>query len=132
MRQTRTGQNRLTVDDLGDMDAVSVTIDGARTQSFSNNYLSNDNQKVVLTFKEYGDAEYVLNATSFHRLADRYGRDYNTWVGKPCVLVPAETDDPRTGAKVQSVWVASPMQWAEAERALRTAATSKPRKRAGK
>lgn len=132
------GQSRITVDDLGDLDAMLVTIDGARVQSFSNNYLRGGDEKVVLTFREFGDAEYVLNATSFHALCDRYGRpvnnaDFSGWVGKPCVLVRTETEDPRTNAKIQSVWVAKPTQWAEAMRALEPEKKpAKPRKRASR
>jgi hypothetical protein len=112
---------------MGDLDAMVVTIDSARVQSFSNNYLKGGDEKVVLTFKEFGDAEYVLNATSFHALGDRYGKNvdqlrasgFKSWMDKPCVLVREETEDPRNpGAKIQAVWVARPAQWSEAMRAI--------------
>lgn len=137
MRTTRTGQQRITVDDLGDLDAMIVTIDGARIQNFSGNYLDDSgDKKVVLTFKEFGDAEYVLNGTSFHALADRYGNDkdngFRGWIGKPCVLVREETTDPRGGEKIQAVWVARPHQWAEALRAYAPERKAPAKKAAGK
>lgn len=117
------GVDRITVDELGDNDAIVCTISGARVQSFSNDYLKGGDEKVVLTFDEFGAAEYVLNATSFRALADRYTNDkengFRAWLKKPCVLVRVETEDPRTGDKIESVWVARPADWDEAMRALR-------------
>lgn len=124
MRQTRTGQSRITVDELGDQDAILVTITGASVKSFSNDYLKGGDEKVVLAFdRDFPGAEYVLNATSFRSLVDRYGNDkengFAKWIGQPCVLVRASTTDPRTGDKVESVWVATRAQWAEVMEALR-------------
>ncbi len=123
MRTSRTGATFLTVEDLGENDALMLTIDGGSVRNFARNYLAQDERKVVLTFKETGDAEYVLNATGYARLAARYGYlnvdrpDFNGWLGKACVLVAQETDNPQQpGSRVRSLWVASPAQWAEATR----------------
>jgi hypothetical protein len=106
---------------LGDNDALLLTIDGASVRNFARNYLNTDDQKVVLTFKEFGDAEYVLNQTSYSRLAARYGTVdprrpvFGAWLGQVCVLVATETDNPQQpGARVRSLWVAGPGQWSEA------------------
>jgi hypothetical protein len=108
--------NRLTVDALGEADAVLVTIERARVQNFSGNYLAaSGDQKVVLNFAEFPDADYVVNSTSFHRLCDHYGNSqsegFRPWVGKVVVLVKQETSDPRDGSKVVSLWVASEREW---------------------
>lgn len=129
------GQNRLTVDELGENDAVLATISSAGIQNFSGDYLSDTgDRKVVLQFDEFGDAELVLNATSFRALADRYGNDrannFQAWLGKPCVLVRVDTNTP-DGAKVQSVWVARPQQWTEAVNALAALEGETPKKRGG-
>jgi hypothetical protein len=127
VRQTRQGISRITVDELGDNDAIVCTISSARIQSFSNDYLKGGDEKVVLTFDEFGAAEYVLNATSFRALADRYTNDkdngFRLWLGKPCVLVRVATEDPRTGDKIESVWVARPSDWDAAMKALRAQET---------
>jgi hypothetical protein len=129
MRTTRGGTQRLNVDDLGDQDAVILTIDGAEIKNFGKGYLNPnpEDQKVVLTFKETGDAELVLNATSYHRLVARYGGGamgggFTGWIGKACVLVAEETTNPQTREKTRGLWVAAPGQWTAAERAEKDAA----------
>ena len=107
-----------------------LTIDGAEVKNFGAGYLNPDpkDQKVVLTFKETGDAELVLNATSYHRLVARYGGgpgQFGPWLGKDCVLVAEETNNPQSGEKVRGLWVAAPGQWAAAVRAAPPTARAK-------
>jgi hypothetical protein len=124
-RGSTTNRNfsRLTVDDAKGEEFMLVTIDTARIVSFSGDYLSDGDRKVVLTFKETGDKEYVVNATSFHLLTDRYSNDkengFKAWVGKEVVLKRVETDNPQNGDKVAALWVARPKDWDSAVRALR-------------
>lgn len=122
MRTTRMGIEIITVDELGDQDAMLLQISGAKIKSFSNDYLRGGDEKVVLTFVEFKDAEYILNATSFRALADRYGNDqanlFRSWINKPCVLVRSSTDNPQTGEKIEALWVAKPAEWREAVQAL--------------
>lgn len=103
--------DRFTVADLKDADTRVLTIESARRKSFGKNYLDGGDEKVVLTFKETDDKEYVLNATSYGLLVDRYGKDYNAWIGQRCVLKRTQTNDPKTGAQVVSAWVARPRDW---------------------
>lgn len=130
----RTGRvfNRVTVDDLAEADTRVVTIETAKVVSFDNDYLSDSARKVVLTFKETGDKEFVVNATSFHLLVDRYGNDkaagFAAWVGKSVVLTKVVTDNPQTGEKVAAVWVARPKDWDTAIRE-HVSASRGPRRR---
>lgn len=121
---------RFNVIDLKDADTRVLTIESARRKSFGKNYLEGGDEKLVLTFKETGDKEYVLNATSYGLLVDRYGKDYNTWLGQPCVLKRTQTTDPGTGNAVVAVWVAAPRVWEIAVRGEpRTAPTPTRRRR---
>jgi hypothetical protein len=122
--------DRFTVADLKDADTRVLTIESARRKSFGKNYLDGGDEKLVLNFKEVPDKEYVLNSTSYGLLVDRYGKDYNTWLGQPCVLKRTETNDPSNGAKVVSAWVAAPRVWEIAIRGEpRTAVTPTRRPR---
>jgi hypothetical protein len=130
--------NRITVDDLAESGTRVVTIATAKVVSFSKDYLSDADRKVVLTFKETGDKEFVVNATSFHLLADRYSNDkangFASWIGKSVVLTKVETDNPQNGEKVAAVWVARPKEWDQAIREdVSTARRGRaPRKRSAK
>jgi hypothetical protein len=113
--------NRLTVDDAGVEGVLVSTIATARVQSFSGDYLSDGDRKVVLTLASHPDKDYVVNATSFHLLCDRYSNDkangFKAWVGKDIVLTRVETDNPQNSEKVMSLWVARPKEWDTAIRA---------------
>ncbi len=122
--------DRFTVADLKDKDMVVLSIESARRKSFGRNYLDGGDEKLVLTFKETGDKEYVLNSTSYGLLVDRYGKDYNAWIGQPCVLKRTQTNDPSNGSAVVSAWVARPRDWELAVRAEpRTTPTPTRRRR---
>jgi hypothetical protein len=125
--------NRITVDDLAEVDPRVVTVATAKVVSFSKDYLDDSARKVVLTFKETGDKEFVVNATSFHLLVDRYGNDkasgFAAWVGKSVVLTKVETDNPQSGEKIAAVWVARPKEWDMAIREGVSAARGRPRAR---
>lgn len=123
MRRTRMGTDVITIDELGDRDAILVQITSAKIKSFSTDYLRGGDEKVVLTFAEFGDAELILNSTSFRALSDRYGNDqangFRAWTNKPCVLIKEETNNPQTGETIQAVWVARPEKWRQVVEALK-------------
>lgn len=108
---------RLGLKDLNGADVAVVHIVSARIVNFGQNYLDDKNKKVALTFAEFPDREYILNATSYRLLVDRYGEQrasgFRGWEGKLVVLAATETDDPNTGNRVNSLWVADQQTWNE-------------------
>lgn len=120
--------SRLTVDDAGQDEYIVAKIATARIQSFSGDYLSDGDRKVVLTLDSHPEKDYVLNSTSYHLLCDRYSNDkdngFKAWVGKDIVLKRTATTTP-DGDPMQSLWVARPKDW---DTAVRTAAKSRRNK----
>lgn len=126
--------DRLGIDDAGPEGQMLVTIATARIVNFNKDYLADDgDRKVVLTFDETGDKEYVVNNTSFRLLCDRYGNDkangFKSWIGKEVVLKVTPTTDPRDGSPISALWVARPKDWDTVVRVERKARGTAPRRR---
>lgn len=109
---------RLGVNDLGGATVAVVHIDGAAIVNFGGSYLDKSNQKVAVTFAEFPGKQFVLNRTSYDLLVNRYGDHQATafrgWEGKLVVLKVVDTNDPRTGNAVKSLWVADDRTWSAA------------------
>jgi hypothetical protein len=120
--------------ELADTDdkPAALTIRSVSRRNMAPKTSRNEEIKLVIVFAEEFTGnkpeekrrEYVVNATSYKTLCDRYGTDETRWAGKVVVMAPTQTE--YGGATFEKLHVASPDRWEKVLNA--TAAAAKRRK----
>jgi hypothetical protein len=113
-------RDKLTCDDVNGKPAP-LTIEAAELRDLAPAGSRREDNKIILTFREFPGKEYIANATSYKTLCMKLGDDFNRWAGK--VIVMAPTTNTFDGKAYEKLHVAAPERWDKVMQTVERATT---------